>query len=177
MISLAFRRNNDTLYEQFVKVCTGPHVHVDLVVNNIAYSAFSGEPFSENVFCADDTQYDVLHFNFSDEEVDAIAKWAQRHVELKTPYNEHDIYYCVLPSRIFVRDIDTEPKSLFCSQACILALRACLGENSAIKQRLLQLNSRTCSPASLYAALQPLATKEPVAPPSPPTQSSEQWLE
>lgn len=101
--------------------------------------------------------YEYLTLAVSYDEKEKIKDWLQKHVDLKTPYNYNDLCYCVMPLP-YLKDVQ-DPKSLFCSQACVLALREGIEENEDLKKALATLNSRTCTPNKLYKFIKPFCIK------------------
>ena len=96
----------------------------------------------------------------SDEEEKKISEWLVQHVTDKTKYNYGDLYYCVMPA-LFVKDVDCEAaKSLFCSQACVLALRYGVTSKEDMKEALLKINSRVCTPNAFYKFIKPFCVAE-----------------
>ena len=156
MIFFVFRKNDGSMYERMVSLLTGMFVHVDLVLDNKAYSAYVNETFSVSDIDLTNPLYTVLGLELAQEEENKIREWVTSQVENKTPYNYSDLYHCVVPIPPFTSD--TQPstvKHLFCSQACILALRLAVTENEDLKNAIAKVNSRTCTPNHLFRVLKP----------------------
>lgn len=152
MIKFGFRKSDNSTYENMVSRLTGKFVHVDLIIEDRAYSAYVGEPFSENDVDTNDPLYEYLELSVSPDEQHAVKTWVCKLVEDKIPYNNSDIVYCVLPS-LYMPDTDHEKvKAVFCSQVIVLALRAFV-DNEELQKKLAKINSRTCSPQKLYGVL------------------------
>ena len=152
MIKFGFRKSDGTTYENMVSTFTGQFVHVDLIIENRAYTAYVGESFSENDVDPNNPLYEYLEFPVTKDEEQAVKTWVCKLVEDKVPYNNSDIVYCVLPS-LYMPDTDHEKvKAVFCSQVIVLALRAFV-DNEELQKKLAKINSRTCSPQKLYGVL------------------------
>lgn len=161
MIEFAFRKSNGSAYERMVTAFTGQFVHVDLVVYGKAYTAYVNETFSENEVDRNNSLMSFMELPVTIEEEQAIYDWVKTHVEKKTPYNYNDLCLCVVPLP-FMKDADAnDAKTLFCSQACVLALRSALTENQDLVNALSNVNSRLCTPQAFYKVISPFcAIKE-----------------
>ena len=155
MIYFIFRRSDGSSYENFVSSITGTYVHVDLVIDNIAYTAYVNETFSENNPNFENPLCKTLGLEIPQPEEDKVKEWLKQQVEAKTPYNYSDLYSCVMPFNILRDTSHDKIKTLFCSQACIIALRMAVEENTELKTALSKVNSRSCTPNAFYKIIEP----------------------
>lgn len=154
MVQFAFRRHDGSAYERMVSSLTGEFVHVDLVIDDRAYTAYLQETFSENPVQRDNPLYKFVEVPLPEAEDEVVRLWVRGHVERRTPYNNKDLYYCILKPP-FVRDADhNSVQTLFCSQACVLALRAAVQENEELRTAMAAVNSRLCTPQAFYKIIE-----------------------
>jgi len=162
-LHIAFEKSTDTFIKQLVKVLAGPYVHTEIIITSpkttTAYSAYMAHNFSKTPreeFCFGDDSHDFLHIPVSSEELDRIAKSCEACVKSHVPYNTTDMVFSQLPLRNpSEKDLFNSP-TLFCSQAVVLVLRACLDADHDLHPQLTAVNSRTVSPSQLYNALSPV---------------------
>lgn len=171
-VVVAFRRPV-MMTDRLVSLCAGEYVHSELLVMDednpskcVCYTIFMGERFSMGLLTNrdyNDHDYAALRIHVSEEEREALCNYLNKLVDCAVPYNYSDLANCLLPNTIvkhFLSDVESEdPKrirSLFCSQAAVLALRNCLSTRHAVFRALWQVNSRSCVPNMLYDLLLPV---------------------
>jgi len=163
-LHIAFEKSADSFIKKLVKVLAGPYVHTEIIITNAAkihtaYSAYMACSFSktqQEEFCFNDDTHDFLCVPVSAEELDRIAKSCEACVRSKKPYNTQDMVLSQIPLRNPTdKDLFHSP-ALFCSQAVVLVLRACLNIDHDLHPHLAVVNSRTISPSNLHAVLKPV---------------------
>ena len=162
-LHIAFEKSADTFLKKVVKTLVGPYVHVELIVSPpvgpaLAYSAYMGENFActpQHDFQYSDECHDFLSVPVSPEELHRISRACDTGVKSKIPYNLTDMVLSQIPLRYPTEQDFYHAKTLFCSQALVLLLRACLDPNHALQESLRMINSRTVAPSHLYHILRP----------------------
>lgn len=161
-LHIAFEKSTDTFVKQLVKALAGPYVHVELVVSPAdntpaqAYSAYLGENFTctpQHAFEYSDERHDFLHVPVNTDELYRVKRACETGVMSKIPYNLTDMILCQIPFRYPTEQDFYHAKTLFCSQALVLLLRACLNEEHPLQEVLHKVNSRTITPSHLYTTL------------------------
>lgn len=161
---------SDTL----VSFCAGPLVHVELLLldpreprASASFTSFVGCTFGQSLSgkCAyDDATCVALALEVSEPENEALVAYLQDLCDADIPYNYCDTAMLMLPGGVALfggTDVPSEApralRSLFCSQAAVLALRHALGAERPLARVLARLNSRAVLPYALYHLLLPFA--------------------
>lgn len=168
VVRLAFERTSNDPVKFIVQTISGPYVHSEIIVEaeeempKRAYSAYMHSVFSktyERDFAFADTTHDFLHIETEASETRRMWETCEVCSLTKIPYNLRDMVLSVVPFRSPTeRDLFTS-KTLFCSQAMVLILRACLDKNHPLQVPLATLNSRVVTPTQLFRALAPYCKK------------------
>jgi hypothetical protein len=170
-LHIAFEKSTDSLLKKLVKFVAGPYVHTELIITqaefddsgksklvHTGYSTFMRETFSrifQKDFWYDDQCHDFLSIPVSPEELYRLSKSCEACVESKIPYNAADMVLSQIPLRNPTDRELYQSKTLFCSQAAVLLLRACLDEEHVLQGPLALVNSRTVTPSHLYEIIKP----------------------
>jgi len=160
-LHIAFEKSADSFIKKLVKILAGPYVHTEIIISkpnepHVAYSAYMSCCFSKTPqrdFCFGDSTHDFLSIPVSSEELDRISKSCEACVRSKIPYNTHDMVFCQVPLRNPTENDLFNSPALFCSQAVVLILRACLDIDHDLHPHLSTVNSRTVSPSHLFDVL------------------------
>lgn len=171
-VVLVFRRPI-MLTDKLVSFCAGNLVHVDMLLiesscpeKSLTYTSYVGEHFSRSLDAK--KQYNehdniALKINLSEVEYEKLSVYVNTLADSIIPYNYHDLANIFIPSGIakyVLSDVESEDpktlKSLFCSQAVVLALRNSLECKHSVYRALWNVNSRSCSPETLYELVQPI---------------------
>ena len=171
-VHLVFEKKADTYLKRAVKQLTGPYVHTEIIITTahedvphirrVAYSAYVDDVFSstgERAFQFTDETHDFLQIPVSVEDIELIRLTCETHAQLETRYNLKDMILSIIPLRAPKEITIFEAKSLFCSQAMVLILRGCLRPEHSVVEALKDVNSRTISPAHLFAVLSPVCER------------------
>ena len=169
-IHIAFEKSADTLLKKMVKILSGPYVHTEIIVTqksypaaHTAYSAYMSCNFSRTFqrdFAFNDECHDFLQIPVSDEELLSISETCEACAESRIPYNTHDMVLSKLPLRN-PKECDLfQSKTLFCSQAALLILRACVFDTNCLKDHLYAVNSRVVTPTDLFDLLRPFCLQK-----------------
>lgn len=165
-VRIAFRKPiymSDRLL-QFFGAGRFTHCEIHIPDERSAFATFLGESLAMRrdlieFYEENRGRFETVTLKLQASEYNALLLW---HANLvgKCPYNSSDIALHTLPSRLFsvvCPDLDAaqahNPKSLFCSQAVVLALRCSLspsGRCRMLLERLGQVNSRYVTPSMLY---------------------------
>jgi hypothetical protein len=144
----------------------GQKTHVDWIVHIpdhpscvfVAFTCFEGELFCERL--SQSPGYllaDVLGVVITREEADRILDLCWRLSARKIPYNFYDSHFIMpfySPHTSMVTDISSESMvEAFCSQMAVVVLRECLDTQRDVTRAMVQLNSRTVSPETLFEIL------------------------
>lgn len=174
-IVLVFRRPiffTDTV----ISLCAGHLVHVDIVpideqnpINSLVCTSYIGETFSISLTrkaAYSDSDEVGLAIATTDDEHLRVTSYLHDLAVNKIPYNYTDVISCALPKMIkktFLEDLASDNpakiKSLFCSQAVVLALRNGLSESNPVTQVVKGLNSRCILPEALFRQLNPICPR------------------
>ena len=167
-LHIAFEKSADSFIKKLVKILAGPYVHTEIIVTNpdavhTAYSAYMECTFSKTLhkdFCFSDTTHDFLSIPVSTDELERVVKSCEACVTSKIPYNTRDMVFSQVPLRNPSENDHFHTPALFCSQAAVLVLRACLGVDHDLHPHLAAVNSRTVSPSHLYEVLKPVCASK-----------------
>jgi hypothetical protein len=162
-LHLAFEKSADGVLKRVVKALAGPYVHVDMIVTqkdpivmHTSYSAHLARTFTSKgpeEYRFDDASYDFLHVPADLEECRRVMDTCDACVAVRMPYNGNDMLLSCVPMRS-PDEIDIyHCKSLYCAQAMVLILRACLNARHPLQLVLASVNSRTVTPTELYTRL------------------------
>ena len=167
VVRLAFERTCSDAMKYIVQTLSGPYVHTEMIVvddsaDKRAYSAYMSDTFSstpERDFAFSDLTHDFLHVETTPAESKRVWDTCEVCTITKIPYNYSDMVLCVVPLRSPTeRDIFT-CRTLYCSQAMVLILRACLDKTHPLQAPLAAINSRVVTPTQLFRALEPFCEK------------------
>jgi hypothetical protein len=173
-LHMAFEKDTDCLLKRVIRAFAGPYVHVDMIVSEISptpihtcYSAYMGEGFVrvfQRDFAFSEKTHDFLSVDVSAEELQKISETCEACATSRIKYNYRDVALCICPLRT-PREIPLfDSESLFCSQAMILILRACLNPENSMQDILQNVHSRTTTPSQLHRALKTTCTPQCTAP-------------
>jgi hypothetical protein len=172
-LHLAFEKSTESALKVLIKWLTGPYVHVDMLITQVAYnhaaggsptlthtaySAFMYETFSrteQQDFMYGDDTHDFLSLSVTPEELYNIRSACEACVKSRIPYNTFDMALSQLPLRNPAEGDVYHTSALFCSQAMVLMLRSGLDPDHELQGPLATVNSRTISPSGLYSLLKP----------------------
>lgn len=161
VVRLAFERTCSDAMKYIVQTLSGPYVHTEMIVDATekrAYSAYMSDTFSfthERDFAFSDLTHDFLHVETSPAETKRVWDTCEVCTITRIPYNYSDMVLSVVPLRSPTeRDIFT-CRTLYCSQAMVLILRACLEKTHPLQAPLAAINSRVVTPTQLFTALEP----------------------
>ena len=164
------------VYESLVSAFVKSPVHVDIHLhkprsksNLFTYTAFAGENFSINMLTqelASSDRYENLAIPVSEREITALQEYCMAMVD-NVPYNYRDLALVagfagsgdfrdvMFPD--FKGDNPYCTPRVFCSQACVLAMKNCLDcqGRESLRGVLDPMNSRAVAPSELYCAMQP----------------------
>jgi len=113
--------------------------------------------------------WDVVTFPLNDGRhgYNAVYAFILQLVAAQTPYNHADLWQCCVKAMLpFERDVRCEQpdswreRGVFCSQACLLLLRhlsrqGCITLPVHVRDAMERVNSRGCSPNSLFRLVHP----------------------
>lgn len=150
----------------------GPLLHTEIVPidpvissNTLSFTSFMGRTFSLSISTKNTYSNDTcvaLKIPVTVEEYGKLVSYLYVLCENKISYNYKDLLLTALPDtfqNVLLDDVDAQNpktlKSLFCSQAAVLALRQSLAEDHPVRLVLDKYNSRTMLPYHLYRLLQP----------------------
>lgn len=170
-IGLAFEREARSILGTVVYYMAGPQIRVELVhvqqkEGATAYSAHMHRPFGEYAREAGGyarrDKYDWLEITgISQETVESIVRTCKACCRAGVPYNYKDMVLAGCFSSTLY-DPSPDPRdvfgadSVYCAQSVVLILRACLPLDHPLSRRLASINSRSVTPAALFAVLAPL---------------------
>lgn len=168
---LVFRR---PLYlsDSVIALRAGPLVHVEILPidsetpeNTISYTSYVGCQFAMSISTKNtfDNQTCVaLSLDLSVKEHQCLISYLHDLCEANIPYNYADVAFMALPHSVLQAVVDDVPsedprdlRSLFCSQAALLALRNSLAAEHPLVPVLSGVVSRTVFPYSLFLLLRP----------------------
>ena len=158
---LVFKRDSNGTVEQMVKLLSGEMIHVDIIPNEPALSAYTSymfESFSKNKIenTYSPSTHTTLYIPLTEEENARAITFLTSCVDRNVPYNYSDIFRCVLPGNSLLSDVSPDNFStLFCSQAVVLCLRTALEPDHLAFTVVKQLNSRITTPQTLYNMISP----------------------
>lgn len=159
-VTFVFKKEAQTQMENVVKWCAGPMVHVDVIPNDnkFMFTSYMFERFSVNRLqpYARET-HECRRLELSETEHKTMQDVLVRFVDKQLPYNYTDVFSYMFRSLSSEQDVANEEsvKSLFCSQAMLLALRYSLVENNALLEQINKTNSRMTTPNDLFTLLEP----------------------
>jgi hypothetical protein len=152
----------------------GPVIHVELLPvdtlnpeNTLSYTSYVGHPFGVSISTKrtfDNETCVGLVLEVSPAEHENLVSYLHDLCEANIPYNYQDMAIMALPRTLFEAVIDDIPsedprdiRSLFCSQAVLLALRNSLADDNPLLEVLSKVVSRTIFPYTLFHLLRPFA--------------------
>lgn len=163
--------------QKMVSMFVGTPVHSELLLHepgttsqHCTYTAFMGETFSVSILTDQLIACEGfvnLGLQVTEEELRALQRFAMRLVERGVEYNYKDLPLAagMVQSRVvldtmFPDILDNTAdavQAVYCSQAIVLALRACLQEahHPELCKVLAQMNSRAVSPMQLHETMAP----------------------
>jgi hypothetical protein len=158
--------------DSLIALRAGPVVHVEVLPidvlhpeNTLSYTSYVGQPFGVSISTKrtfDNETCVGLVLEVSPEEHETLVSYLHDLCEANIPYNYHDMAIMALPRTLFEAVVDDVPsedprhlRSLFCSQAVLLALRNSLSEENPLLPVLAGVVSRTIFPYTLFHLLRP----------------------
>lgn len=153
-IYCVFKHSKESTLENIVGFLTGRYVHVDVVMNSMCYTSYMFEAFSANPLPDYNTEtHTCLEICVTQAEYEAALQYVSDMVDREVGYNYKDMIHSVMPTKDFLGDVKDPVQSVFCSQAVLRCLRACLVRNTTIMECLKRVNSRFVTPNRLYELL------------------------
>ena len=159
-VYIGFEKVAKTALKKVAKAVAGPYVHTEIILHTSSsiynYSAYMGKRFSGTFLDTqkvNDETYDFIHIPATCDEETCIRLTLDACVQSKVPYNFSDMVMTQFPFRNPVNHGLFECSSLYCAQAVVVVLRACLMPPSELVNELNEVNSRTVTPTSLFEVL------------------------
>lgn len=158
--------------DSWLAAYAGPLLHTEIVPidpviasNTLSFTSYMGQNFSVSIstkYTYNNDTCVALKIPVTAEEYGRIVSYLYELCESKISYNYSDLLLTALPDSfqtVLLDDVVAENprkiKSLFCSQAAVLALRQSLAVEHPVRRELDKYNSRTMLPYHLYKLLQP----------------------
>ena len=159
-VYIGFEKVAKTALKKVAKAVAGPYVHTEMILHTPSatynFSAYMGRRFSScflDVKKINDDSYDFIHIPTTSEEETCIRLTLEACVASKVPYNTSDMIMTQLPFRNPVNHSLFDCSSLYCAQAVVVVLRACLMPPGELVDAMNEVNSRTVTPSSLFDVL------------------------
>ncbi len=147
----------------------GAQVRAELLVGGTTYCAHLHCCFEERAYRQahySSRTHDLSRIpGLSSEDASRIARTCAACIRKRVPYNARDMVLAGTMAPTFFDNPQPEPPdvfaadSLFCAQSVVLILRACLPPAHPLAQALAATNSRSVTPHSLCALVQPLCVR------------------
>ena len=147
-----------------VSVLRPEHEHIPrMQTMRELFSTFVGEHFCGFVpkgwLERSNETHALLLIPLQDDKWDRARQYVSQLCAKKTPYNYSDLPMCSVSNTMvntLLSDVTTipTPRTVFCSQAALLTLRHAFDDTPTKLYLLSSINSRGCSPVSLYNMLQ-----------------------
>jgi hypothetical protein len=159
-VYIGFEKVAKTALKKVAMALAGPYVHTEIILSTSQsvknYSAYLGKKFScsflDSSKINDDT-YDFIYIPATSDEETCIRLTLDACVQSKVPYNTSDMLMTQVPFRNPVNYGLFDCGSLYCAQAVVVILRACLVAPSEMSNAMNELNSRTITPSALFDVL------------------------
>lgn len=165
-VHIAFERTYEHIIQKIARQLSGPYVHTEIIITKdegkfkvqASYSTYINAPFSKTrsgSFSFGDDKHDFLCIDVTDDECDTIWRTCEVCALTKVPYNYKDMVLSIMPFRSPTDHTLFDSKTLFCSQAVVLIMRACLKADHVLAQVFNDVNSRIVTPTKLFEIMQP----------------------
>jgi hypothetical protein len=159
-VYIGFEKVAKTTIKKVAMALAGPYVHTEIILSTSQavynYSAYLGKKFSSSFLDTgkiNDDTYDFIYIPATADEEACIRLTLDACVQSKVPYNASDMLMSQVPFRNPVNHGLFDCGSLYCAQAAVVILRACLVAPSELSNAMNEINSRTVTPSSLFDVL------------------------